>query len=78
MKSVFAMNIAYGMLVESLLFAKQIHESTVIFHEACKRIEKPVKPLLRDRFESECTGNLGTPTGNRTPVAAVKGQCPNR
>ena len=22
--------------------------------------------------------NVGTPTGNRTPVAAVKGQCPNR
>ena len=22
--------------------------------------------------------NIGTPTGNRTPVAAVKGQCPNR
>ncbi len=21
---------------------------------------------------------IGTPTGNRTPVAAVKGQCPNR
>ena len=29
-------------------------------------------------FHTETGLKIGTPTGNRTPVTAVKGRCPNR
>ena len=36
------------------------------------------KPNMKKASFYKLAFKIGTPTGNRTPVAAVKGQCPNR
>jgi hypothetical protein len=39
---------------------------------------KLLEPNMKKASFYKLAFKIGTPTGNRTPVAAVKGQCPNR